>query len=103
MKMVLYVIRLNTGIGRKKVNMNKRKLSKIARVNGITGDVELERIKHTLAKKHLCYVLITCSRPSHEGQMEVEMNFEGDVDLASLMVDNASQVFHDKRAHRESL
>lgn len=84
------------------MNMSKR-FSKIARVNGSTGDVELEKIKHALSKKHVCYVLITCSRPSHEGQMDVEMNFEGDIDLASLLVDNASQVFHEKRAHRESL
>jgi hypothetical protein len=82
--------------------MNKRD-TKIARVNGATGDVELEKIKHVLAKKHACYVLITCSRPSHEGEMNVELNFDGDIDLAALIVDNASQVFHEKRAHRESL
>ncbi len=82
--------------------MSKRE-AKIARVNGSTGDVELEKLKHVLAKKNACYVLITCSKPKGDGQMDVEMNFEGDMDLASLMVDNASQVFHEKRAHRETL
>jgi hypothetical protein len=47
--------------------------------------------------------LITCSKPTPDGQMDVELNFEGDIDLAALIVDNASQVFHEKRAQKESL
>ena len=82
--------------------MGKR-FAKIERVNKSTGDIELEKIKHVLAKKNACYVLITCSKPNPGGQMEVEMNYDGDIDLASLIVDNASQVFHEKRAQEESL
>jgi hypothetical protein len=82
--------------------MNKR-VTKIKRVNRSTGDEGLEKFKHLLAKKNACYVLITCSKPSQEGHMDVEMDFEGDIDLAALIVDNASQVFHEKRAQKESL
>ena len=82
--------------------MNKR-VTKFARVNKSTGDEGLEKLKQLLAKKNACYVLITCSKPTLEGQMDVELNFEGDIDLAALIVDNASQVFHEKRAQKESL
>lgn len=82
--------------------MGKR-ATKIEWVNKSTGDVELEKMKHVLAKKNACYVLITCSKPTLEGEMEVEMNYEGDIDLAALLVDNASQVFSEKRSHRELL
>jgi len=47
-------------------------------------------------------VLITCSEPSKEGKMEVEMSYEGDESLASFLVDNASQVFDERLSQRES-
>lgn len=65
-------------------------------------DATLETIKKTLREKHACYVLITCSAPSSEGKMDVEMNYEGDETLASFLVDNASQVFNDRFAKQES-
>ena len=65
-------------------------------------DATLETIKKTLREKHECYVLITCSAPSSEGKMDVEMNYEGDETLASFLVDNASQVFNDRFAKQES-
>jgi len=82
--------------------MGKR-VAKIEQVNKSTGDVELEKMKHALTKKHVCYVLITCSKPTEGGHMNVELDYEGDMDLASMLVENANQIFHDKRAHRESL
>ena len=33
-----------------------------------------------------CYVLITCSKPEESGKMDVEMEFEGDEDLAAFLV-----------------
>ena len=63
---------------------------------------DLDKIKKTLGEKHPCYVLITCSEPSREGKMEVEMSYEGDEMLAAFLVDNASQVFDEKLSHRES-
>lgn len=45
-----------------------------------------------LKANHACYVLITCSEPSKSGDMEVEMNYEGDDVLVSYLVDSASEV-----------
>ncbi len=56
----------------------------------------LEKIKKSLSEKHACYVLITCSQPSDEGKMDVEMNYEGDETLAAFLLENASQVFDSK-------
>jgi len=65
-------------------------------------ELSLEKIKQTLGKKHACYVLITCSEPTRDGKMDVEMCFDGDEMLASFLVDNASQVFDEKLSRRES-
>jgi len=64
--------------------------------------ITLEKIKQALSEIHACYVLITCSEPSKEGKMEVEMSYEGDESLASFLVDNASQVFDERLSQRES-
>lgn len=40
------------------------------------------------------YVLITCSKPSNEGDMEVEMTYEGNEDLIAYLIENAGQFFH---------
>ena len=40
-------------------------------------------------KKQACYVLITCDEPSEDGQMSVEMMYEGDAALASYLVQGA--------------
>ena len=44
-------------------------------------------------KKQACYVLITCSDPSEDGDMEVEMTYEGNEDLVAYLVENARQFF----------
>lgn len=49
-----------------------------------------------------CYVLISCTTPDANGNMEVNMKFEGDETLAAFLVQNASQVFEDQRNERES-
>ncbi len=64
--------------------------------------ITLEKIKLALREIHACYVLITCSEPSKQGQMEVEMSYEGDESLAAFLVDNASQVFDERLSQRES-
>ena len=63
---------------------------------------DLAKIKKTLGGKHACYVLITCSEPSEEGKMEVEMSYEGDEMLAAFLIDNASQAFDEKLSRIES-
>lgn len=45
--------------------------------------------KDALSKKHLCYVLITCDASASDGQMEVEMSYEGDATLASYLLQGA--------------
>lgn len=61
-----------------------------------------KRIKKSLGNKCACYVLLTCSEPSADGKMEVEMNYEGDETLAAFLLENASQVFDDRRSQRDS-
>lgn len=53
----------------------------------------IARVKTVLKDQYSCYVLITCTAPCKEGKMDVSMNFEGDEDLASFLIENASQVF----------
>lgn len=61
-----------------------------------------KEIKKVLGDKCACYVLITCSEPSPDGKMDVEMNYEGDESLAAFLIENASQVFDDRKNRRES-
>ena len=46
-------------------------------------------LKNELAKKHACYVLITCDEPSDDGNMRVEMSYEGDATLAAYILHGA--------------
>jgi hypothetical protein len=48
-----------------------------------------------------CYVLISCTRPDANGQMEVQMNYEGDESLASFLVASAVDAF-DQNGERKS-
>jgi hypothetical protein len=65
----------------------------------INVEKEVEKV---LGNKCACYVLITCSEPSSDGNMSVEMKYEGDESLAAFLVENASQVFDDRKNQRES-
>ncbi len=55
-----------------------------------------EQIKQALAKKHACYVLITCGAPSEDGKMNVEMTYEGDDAVAAYLVQGA-QIYMDQK------
>ncbi len=59
-------------------------------------EVALAQVKKMLDGQCACYVLITCTEPSREGKMEVQMDYEGDADLAAYLIDNASQVFDER-------
>lgn len=61
-----------------------------------TKNSMLSKIKKELSEQYSCYVLITCSDPSKDGAMEVEMNYEGDDMLAAFLLENAGQVFDQK-------
>lgn len=53
-------------------------------------------LRETLTKKHVCYVLITCDAPSEDGNMNVEMTYEGDAALAAFLLQGA-QSFIDEQ------
>jgi len=48
-----------------------------------------KEITEALAERHACYVLITCDSPSSDGEMNVEMNYEGDPTLAAYLLHSA--------------
>jgi hypothetical protein len=60
-----------------------------------------KRISQTLSKKHLCYVLITCEEPSEDGNIQVEMTYEGDATLASYILQDAQIKINDQENKRK--
>ena len=53
-------------------------------------------IKRKRQGKTICYVLLTCSEPSEEGTMEVEMKYEGERWLASYLIKSAQGVLEEE-------
>lgn len=56
-----------------------------------------KRNKKSQDKDHACYVLITCGRPSEDGNMQVEMTYEGDATLASYLLQGAQSIIDDEQ------
>ncbi len=54
-----------------------------------------EHLQEALDKNPSCYVLITCGQPSEDGQMQVEMTYQGDAALAAYLLQGA-QLFIDQ-------
>ena len=48
-----------------------------------------KKLRDSLAKNHACYVLITCGEPKPDGQMDVEMAYDGDPVLAAYLLQSA--------------
>lgn len=48
-----------------------------------------KQIEDKLAKRHVCYVLITCDAPTEDGEMQVNMTYEGDASLAACLLQGA--------------
>jgi hypothetical protein len=61
-----------------------------------TPEAVFARIKQAISEDCACYILITCSKPSEDGKMDVELEFDGDEDLASFLIENAGQVFEER-------
>lgn len=59
-------------------------------------EYSFEQIKKALAQHHACYVLITCSAPSSDGNMDVAMSYEGDEALAAYLVHSTHQIFEER-------
>lgn len=51
-----------------------------------------KHLRDTLAKNHACYVLITCDEPTDDGNMQVEMTYEGDAALAAYLLQGAQSI-----------
>lgn len=63
------------------------------------GNID-EDIRAKLASKHACFVLVTCDPPSKDGNMNVQLSFEGDPALASLMVQGAQSYLEEHEIER---
>lgn len=55
-----------------------------------------KRIHDTLSKNHACYVLITCDEPTDDGNMQVQMTYEGDADLAAYLLQGAQSIIDER-------
>lgn len=55
-----------------------------------------KRLREKLAKGNICYVLITCAESRDNGEMEVEMSYEGDTALASYLLQGAQHFIDDQ-------
>ncbi len=70
--------------------------------SSILGKRKLGMAIKKLEEKNSCYVLITCGDPNDEGKMSVEMSYEGDIDLAALLIDQASTIIHGERDEHDA-
>ena len=53
-------------------------------------------VPYPTENEELCSIKISCSKPSKNGDMEVEMVVEGNEDLASLLIENAYKLIHER-------
>ncbi|MCE5316304.1 MAG: hypothetical protein LLG04_02945 [Parachlamydia sp.] len=53
-------------------------------------------IGQKLSKSSVCYVLITCEEANADGDMQVEMTYEGDAALASYLLQGAQNAIDDQ-------
>jgi hypothetical protein len=56
-----------------------------------------QELKQALMEQFPCFVLITCSEPNTQGQLELEMVYEGDAHLAAYMVESAQAFIEEER------
>lgn len=65
--------------------------------------IKQKRLRDRLSKKnHACYVLITCDEPTDDGNMQVEMTYEGDAALAAYLLQGAQSIIDDKNEELSS-
>ncbi|BBI17234.1 hypothetical protein DB42_CE00160 [Neochlamydia sp. EPS4] len=55
-----------------------------------------KQLYDTLAKNHACYVLITCDKPVEDGNMQVQMTYEGDASLVAYLLQGAQSFIDEK-------
>lgn len=66
-------------------------MSKVVRPNFEFGNIS--KLKEALVRQGLSFLLITCTEPSKEGKMDVEMDYEGDRDLIAFLMKSAENYF----------
>jgi len=49
-------------------------------------------IQRLTDRKQSCWVLISCGEPDAEGDMPVELYYEGETELACFLLENAKEV-----------
>jgi hypothetical protein len=59
-----------------------------------------KHLQEVLDKDPSCYVLITCGQPSEDGQMQVEMTYQGDAMLASYLIQGAQFYIEEEEIDR---
>jgi hypothetical protein len=64
-------------------------------------EFSLESIKKFLSENHAAYVLITCSEPSQEGNMDVEMSYEGDESLTAYLLESARHILDNPKSQEK--
>ncbi len=79
-----------------------KKIIQIDQEKSESHQVAFSKIKNAMGDKCACCVIITCSEPSSDGKMDVEMSFEGEESLAAFLIENASQVFDQRSSRQES-
>lgn len=52
-------------------------------------DKSQQDLREILRENNVCYVLITCTEPTDDGKMEVEMTYDGDPMLAAYLIESA--------------
>lgn len=65
------------------------------------NESDFQKIEHTLAEQHACYVLITCKKPTKQGKMQVRMRYGGDPMLASYLIDGAKDLMEENDEEEE--
>lgn len=55
-----------------------------------------DNVEALLSDDCACYVLITCDKPSKNGEMQVAMSYQGDKDLASYLLHGALETFEER-------
>ncbi|SCA59103.1 Uncharacterized protein AB751O23_DG_00020 [Chlamydiales bacterium SCGC AB-751-O23] len=61
----------------------------------------MENLKGLSLKNKACYIVISCEQPQQNGNLEVQMNYEGDETLASYLLESA-QNYLEQEQHLSS-
>jgi hypothetical protein len=62
-----------------------------------------KKIRELLEKEYAGYVLVTCKQPVPNGQMEVEMTYEGDPILAAYLLEGAQGYLDEGESYKLEL